>query len=225
MNDWNKDFVRVVLLDVLIAIVLIVCYSPGLLCLRPSDYSIIRAGLSIIIVPAAGIAFYFSNRPLVEQKSVRTFDGKRVRVKNTDGDILSEVDLLNDRISDSALLEKSFLCRSCIADIFVKANDDDCDITVPIVRSKLDYYLEIYVNTLERMVTLEKYSSTSLYKKSYSEISNIIELLQDVFLKALDQMLSNTLNGAELDKIVLSRMIEMDGLGENPFESLKDKYK
>ena len=123
------------------------------------------------------------------------------------------------------LLKRTGLCRACLADIFIKANDDENDITVPVVRQKLKYYLGVYVDTLKRIVTLERYKSTSLYRESYAEISSTLDLLQEVFLKALDQMLSNTLNGAELDKIVLGNMMAMDGFGHNPFEDLKNKYK
>lgn len=224
MSDETKELIRIIVLDLLVAVVLIVCYSPGFLDLRPSDYSILRAGLSIVIVPIALILLYFINLSLVEQKSVKTHDGKRIRVKATDGDILAEINELVDKIKDRQIAEKSNLCRSCVADIFLQANDDENDLTVPVVRQKIQYYLDVYIETLKRMITMEKYSNTSLYRQSYAEISSTMDLLQEVFLKALDQMLSNTLSGAELDKIVLKQMMAMDGFGHNPFEELKNKY-
>lgn len=224
MSDEIKYIVNTVVLDAVLVIAVIVCYSPGLLNLRYYDSSILRSGLSIIIVPVAIYIFYLINKNLIYQKSVVSSGGKRVRVKTEDGDILDEIDRLNECIESGKILEKSELCRSCIADIFVRANDDDNDYTVPIVRSKIDYYLTVYIDTLNRMVTLEKYSNTSVYKHSKREISDTLDLLQEVFLKALDQMLSNTLNGADLDKIVLKSMMSMDGFDHNPFEALMNKY-
>lgn len=224
MNDEARNMIKNIVLDTVLAIALIICYSPGLLNLRPSDESILRAGLSIVIIPISLAIFYFINEDLIHQKSVKTIDGKRAMVKVSDGDVLEEIDNLNRQITDAAMLEKSDVCRSCIADIFIRANDDDSDFTVPIVRSKLEYYLGVYTDTLKRIITLEKYRRTSLYQMSYNEISSTLELLQEVFYKALDQMLNNTLNGADLDKIVLKQMMAMDGFGHNPFEELKGKY-
>lgn len=224
MNNGTKDLIKIIILDMVLAIVLVVCYSPGLLNLRPSDDNILRAGFSILTIPVTLLLFYVINIDLLKQKSVKTYDGKRVIVKATDGNILDDIDDLNDQIKDSTLLGKSDMCRSCIADIFIKANDEDNDFTIPTVRRKLEYYLGVYIDTLKRIIILEKYSNTSLYKNSYREISSTLDLLQEVFLKALDQMLSNTLNGAELDKIVLGNMMALDGYGSNPFEDLKNKY-
>lgn len=225
MGSGDKDLIRTLVLDFILAIVLVICYSPGLLNLRFSDENIIRAGFSILIIPLSAIAFYFINEGVIRHKSVKTLDGVHARVKVADADILDDIDALNEKIHDTEMLSKSYMCRSCLADIFVRANDDSTDLTVPVVRQRLQYYLTVYIETLNRMIVLEKYSRTSLYNKSYSEISNTIELLQEVFLKALDQILNNTLNGAELDNIVLKNMMAMDGYGHNPFEELKDKYK
>lgn len=225
MNDSNKQIMKIIVLDIILAVTTIVLYSPGLISLRATDESILRAGLSIILIPVLLFLFWVVNSPLLHHKSVKSVDGHKVMVNFSDSGIIDEVDKLNSKIRDSNVLNSSYTCRACLEDIFVRAADDNSDLTVPIVRSRLDYYLEVYRDTLERMVILEKYSRTSLYEKSYKEISSTLELLQEVFLNALDQILSNTLNGAELDKIVLSNMMAMDGFGHNPFEAIKDKYK
>ncbi len=224
MSDRANEMLKIIVLDAVLAIVLVVCYSPGLLNLRPSDASILRAGFSILIVPISVILFYLINKSLFSQKSVRTFDGQSVAVKVEDADILNEIDEYNSKIKDKSMLEKSYTCRSCLADIFIRATEDNSDLTVPIVRNKLNYYLNVYKDTLSRILVLEKYQRTQVYMKNYREISSTLDLLQEVFLKALDQVLNNALNGAELDNIVLKNMMAMDGFGYNPFEQLKDKY-
>ncbi len=44
----KNKFIKLILADAAIAVALVVMYSPGLLCLRPSDESILRAGFSIL---------------------------------------------------------------------------------------------------------------------------------------------------------------------------------
>lgn len=224
MNDDMKELIITIVIDLVIAIALVICYSPGLLNLRPSDSSILRAGFSILAIPIAAVIFIPVNYKLLTKKSITTLDGNKAKVNVKDGNILDDIDALNNQIKNSSLLERSLMCRSCIADIFIRATEDSNDYNVPFVRSKLEYYLDMYTDTLKRAITLEKYERTSLYKKSFIEISNTIDLLQKVFFKALDQILSNALNGAELDKIVLENVMEMDGLADEKPDELKDKY-
>ncbi len=48
-----------------LGVLLVVAYSPGFLCLRPNDPSILRAGCSILILPAVIGAFVYLNRHLL----------------------------------------------------------------------------------------------------------------------------------------------------------------
>lgn len=62
-----------ILLNCGIAITLIVCYSPGLLNLRPDDSSILRAGSSIVLGIGAAMIFFYGNWILMkepEQKQI-----------------------------------------------------------------------------------------------------------------------------------------------------------
>ena len=62
-----KSFGKMLLLNLTIIIVAVVCYSDGLLKLRPSDPSIIRAGLSIIIGLGLAAALVLGNIKLLRK--------------------------------------------------------------------------------------------------------------------------------------------------------------
>ena len=44
----NKKYIKLVAIDIAIAIIVVILYSPGLLALRVTDESIFRAGMSIL---------------------------------------------------------------------------------------------------------------------------------------------------------------------------------
>ena len=68
----NKE--KIVILNILIIIVAIVCYSPGILNLRPSDDSIFRAGMSIMMAFGLGFAFFYGNYELLRDKPLPKID-------------------------------------------------------------------------------------------------------------------------------------------------------
>ena len=44
----NKKYVKLIAIDIALAIIVVVLYSPGLMALRVTDESIFRAGMSIL---------------------------------------------------------------------------------------------------------------------------------------------------------------------------------
>ena len=61
---------KIFFLNFIIIAVTIVCYSPGLLNLRPSDDSIFRAGMSIMIALGLAFAFFYGNYEMLKDKPV-----------------------------------------------------------------------------------------------------------------------------------------------------------
>ncbi len=57
----NNKYVKVVILNLVIILTMVVCYSEGFLGLRPTDPSIFRAGMSIFMAIAGVFAFFFGN--------------------------------------------------------------------------------------------------------------------------------------------------------------------
>ena len=67
MRDFTPArLIKIAALNIGIAITAIVCYSPGLLALRPGDGSILRAWLSIFIGIALVIIFFYGNLLLLK---------------------------------------------------------------------------------------------------------------------------------------------------------------
>lgn len=56
-----KKYIKLIVADILIAVIAVILYSPGLLRLRISDYSIFRAGMSVIAGVALICIFFFIN--------------------------------------------------------------------------------------------------------------------------------------------------------------------
>ncbi len=63
-------YIKVFLLNFTIVIVSIVCYSPGFMNLRPSDESIFRAGMSIMIFLGILFALTYGNYELLKTKKI-----------------------------------------------------------------------------------------------------------------------------------------------------------
>lgn len=62
-----KNYRNIIILNIIIVFCAIVCYSPGLLCLRPSDIEIFRAGMSIIVAIVLIFAFVYGNYQLLKE--------------------------------------------------------------------------------------------------------------------------------------------------------------
>lgn len=56
-----KRYIKLIVADILIVVIAVILYSPGLLRLRISDYSIFRAGMSVIAAIALICIFFFIN--------------------------------------------------------------------------------------------------------------------------------------------------------------------
>ncbi len=61
----NHKFFKVIILNLVIILTMVVCYSEGFLGLRPSDASIFRAGMSIFMAIAGVFAFFYGNYTLL----------------------------------------------------------------------------------------------------------------------------------------------------------------
>lgn len=64
-----KNYLKLILANLCIAIMAVILYSPGLVCLRITDYSIFRAGMSIIAALALIIVFFLTNINLLKGPS------------------------------------------------------------------------------------------------------------------------------------------------------------
>ena len=67
----RNTYVKMFILNILIVLAVVVCYSEGFLNLRPWDVSILRAGMSIFVGIAAAAAFVYGNHTLLAQKQER----------------------------------------------------------------------------------------------------------------------------------------------------------
>lgn len=67
MNEYTK-YIKLGVLNILIALLFVILYSPGLIGLRPSDASILRAGLSIIFFLLLLGAFIIGNYCLIRTR-------------------------------------------------------------------------------------------------------------------------------------------------------------
>ena len=78
----RKNFFKILLLNCIIVMMVVLCYSEGFLNLRPSDESILRAGMSIFVGIAAAVAFAYGNYSLLSDKAPKVFyaDGELVDI-------------------------------------------------------------------------------------------------------------------------------------------------
>lgn len=67
-----KKYTKLIIADILIAAAAVILYSPGLVNLRITDYSIFRAGMSVIAgIVLVGVFFYINIRMLHEPKKIQ----------------------------------------------------------------------------------------------------------------------------------------------------------
>ena len=71
----NK-YIKLIAANLCIAILAVILYSPGLICLRISDYSIFRAGMSIIAALALIGAFFYKPQA-AERTEPKACDSER----------------------------------------------------------------------------------------------------------------------------------------------------
>ena len=64
-----KKFIKLLILNISIVAGVVFTYSEGFLCLRPTDASIFRAGMSIFVGIAAGVAFCYGNYTILMDDS------------------------------------------------------------------------------------------------------------------------------------------------------------
>lgn len=84
----NKTF-KLLLLNLSIVMIAILTYSPGFLYLRPSDESIFRAGMSIIVFLALAFAFCYGNLTLLKTKEKVTYTKENIKDMREAQSILS----------------------------------------------------------------------------------------------------------------------------------------
>ena len=84
----NKTF-KLLFLNLSIIIIAILSYSPGFFYLRPSDVSVFRAGMSIIIFLALILAFCYGNYSLLKPKEKITYSKENIKDMSEVKNILS----------------------------------------------------------------------------------------------------------------------------------------
>lgn len=84
----NKTF-KLIFLNLSIIIIAILSYSPGFFYLRPSDVSVFRAGMSIIIFLALLLAFCYGNYSLLKPKEKVTYSKENIKDMSEAKSILS----------------------------------------------------------------------------------------------------------------------------------------
>ena len=84
----NKTF-KLIFLNLSIIIIAILSYSPGFFYLRPSDVSVFRAGMSIIIFLALILAFCYGNYSLLKPKEKVTYSKENIKDMSEAKSILS----------------------------------------------------------------------------------------------------------------------------------------
>ena len=102
----NINYVKLALLNLGVAFTSVICYSPGLLNLRPSDPGVIRPGMSIFMALVILFAFFYGNHELLSEP-------KRSRVSK---------DSVSD-IKKAGMLLKSYFTSRPLGDTARVAND------------------------------------------------------------------------------------------------------
>ena len=69
----NYKYVKTAILNIVIILTMIICYSEGFLGLRPTDASILRAGMSIFMAIAGAFACFYGNYMLLKEPERRTY--------------------------------------------------------------------------------------------------------------------------------------------------------
>ena len=83
-----KKYLKLITANLTIAVIAVVLYSPGLVNLRLSDYSIFRAGMSIIAAFLLILAFFLINIRLLKEPDRRPVTLEDVRDLDKAKDIL-----------------------------------------------------------------------------------------------------------------------------------------
>lgn len=92
----RKEFAQTLAADICIAVIAVIAYSPGLLNLRPTDESILRAGLSILIAIALMFALVYvhyirqADRKKASQRRIITADDAEKVFANLESDTFAD---------------------------------------------------------------------------------------------------------------------------------------
>ena len=63
----NVNYVKLAVLNLIVVFTAVICYSPGLLNLRPSDSGVLRPGMSIFMALVLLFAFFYGNHQLLTE--------------------------------------------------------------------------------------------------------------------------------------------------------------
>lgn len=204
-----KKIIKLIASNLFIVITAVILYSPGLLCLRITDYSIFRAGMSIISLIALVCLFFFINIRFLKEPSNRPILPGEVQSLESVRDILktfSSSKYLKGMASTAEeQVERIYKCRerlSVILDQKFTKGTMSWDKFNNIVMSAENSAIKNVVSMANRMLLfdereflkLQHYREDNipddiqeeqldLYNKNFDEIKSMIALNEKILLK------------------------------------------
>ncbi len=204
-----KKYIKLIVANLCIVVAAVILYSPGLLCLRITDYSIFRAGMSVIGLLALISGFFFVNISFLkkpQQKPVLTEDvldlekakdilkscGGSKYLKSMAVTACEQVDrILRSRERLSGILEQKFVKGTMSWDKFhgvVLAAEDSAMKNVVAMANRMQLFDE------KEYIRLQNYREDNipddiqeeqlhLYQKNFEDMKALIALNEKILLK------------------------------------------
>ena len=222
-----KKILKLIAINLCIVITAIVLYSPGLVCLRISDYSIFRAGMSVIAALALTAIFFFFNLKLLKEPDRKPILPQDVPNLEKAKEILKSH--INGRYFGSTprtaidQLDRIFTCRQRLSGILEKRFEKDTiswdkfnSVAVAAESSAIQNVVAMANRMLlfdeKEYARLQHYREDDipddiqeeqlrLYKRNFDDIRTTISLNEKILLKldALAMELSSSGENTELN--------------------------
>lgn len=204
-----KKIILMILSDIALVITAIVLYSPGVLALRPTDESILRAGSSIFMVIILLLGFYVINKNLITQKAF-IYDQQTARfheIEQQDNLVIKKLTKQLERCQMKDILTTGYLSIQYLKSIFILLATENDKAKIANVHEKLDFYVDALSKLLDVLYKLEiSYVHSESFANVYNDNLKALKTIQQVFLDILDTIAGN----GDLDDIVCERA-NLDG--------------
>lgn len=205
--------------NVVIASIAIVLYSPGLLALRPSDESILRAGSSIFCVILLAFAFVLVNKNII----TKTTTNNGTQVTRKDADVLNQLSKYYEKmhVYDAKNTTKQIL--QYLAQIYILLNNSTDTVKATEVRKKIDFYIQSVEELLVVLLKLEAgWTLSNAHAENWKANMDALNTIKTVFQNILDDLSDDT--NPDFSTDIIRERAKLDGYTPDETDDILNKY-
>lgn len=232
------DIIVRVLLNLFVVFLAVSLYSPGLIALRPTDESILRAGFSIICVPLLLCMFCYINRDFIKKKSIVVYQGRAVVMDASLGDkILRLKDLVSflrtkhvyrfnvmTHLADQCLNSAVLICSR--VENYTYANYQEKRAALRDLDAKMGFYIDALYETIQCCVNLARYwSGSDVDIRDFDDLYDTLSTIDGIFTWMRDTAFERMHSDISSDQTMIKVRAELDGYIDHVVHDLANKYK